>query len=487
MLKLMRNKELKKKVIWFVSIIIIISFGFFGTAYLITDSVNSRGAGKIFGKKISHPDFEKAYNEARIQAILRYGENFENIKQYLDLKTQAWDRLILLHEAKKMRINVSNQEIIDTIAQYPFFQRNNQFDTLLYNDILRYVFRVSARDFEESTRDSIRITKIFDSITNDITVTNEEVLESFKVKNEKIKTSYAIFNPGSYLKDISVTDTEVSEYFNANKLDFIIPLSINAEYVFIPFTAEITEENKELLRQKAYDLFALAQTNNKFIDAAKKYEINLKTTGFFDVENPPLTLKWPLDILEKSLNLEMNIVSEPIETESGIYLVRIVEKKESYIPEFNEVTNKVKDALIRSKAMDIAKENANQAFKVVQEAYKNNASLSNQEILNLITKAPKTTPLFSRGEYIENVGVDPEFEKTAFSLSNDNRLSEIIKNQNGYYILLFEELIEASTEEFENQKETLTKELLNQTKISAFNQFLTQLRIKAELIDNMSR
>ena len=36
MLALMRKKGFAKKVIWAVAIVIIISFGFFGTAYLLT-------------------------------------------------------------------------------------------------------------------------------------------------------------------------------------------------------------------------------------------------------------------------------------------------------------------------------------------------------------------------------------------------------------------------------------------------------------------
>ena len=53
MLKLLRKKGIAKKVIWFIAIIIIISFGFLGTAYLITDSGSVNDAGKIFGKTIS--------------------------------------------------------------------------------------------------------------------------------------------------------------------------------------------------------------------------------------------------------------------------------------------------------------------------------------------------------------------------------------------------------------------------------------------------
>jgi len=51
MLKQLRQKGVAKKIIWFIAIIIIISFGFFGTASLLSNQNNTGYAGKIFGKK----------------------------------------------------------------------------------------------------------------------------------------------------------------------------------------------------------------------------------------------------------------------------------------------------------------------------------------------------------------------------------------------------------------------------------------------------
>ena len=59
MLKLLRKKGVAKKVIWFVAILIIFSFGFLGTAYLITGNNAPGYAGRIFGKKISVEDLKK--------------------------------------------------------------------------------------------------------------------------------------------------------------------------------------------------------------------------------------------------------------------------------------------------------------------------------------------------------------------------------------------------------------------------------------------
>src|SRR3989344_2096800 len=106
MLKTLRKKGVAKKVLWFTAIIIILSFGVFGTANYYQGGNESSHAGRIFGKKITFDEFQESFLHARNQAILRYGDNFDKIAPMLDLDSEAWDRLILLQEAKKRRIKV---------------------------------------------------------------------------------------------------------------------------------------------------------------------------------------------------------------------------------------------------------------------------------------------------------------------------------------------------------------------------------------------
>ena len=57
-MKFFRHDAIKKKVLWFTTIIIILSFGVFGTAYLIAGNQNDNAyAGSAFGKKIKLNDF----------------------------------------------------------------------------------------------------------------------------------------------------------------------------------------------------------------------------------------------------------------------------------------------------------------------------------------------------------------------------------------------------------------------------------------------
>ena len=130
MLEVLRRKGVNKTILWFIAIVIILSFGVFGTAYRLDNTINS--AGTMYGHNVSIKDFQQAYLDARDQAIMLYGDEFFKNGNKLNLEQETWDRLILLKEAQKRNIQVSDQEIVAYIATFPFFQRNGQFDQMLY-------------------------------------------------------------------------------------------------------------------------------------------------------------------------------------------------------------------------------------------------------------------------------------------------------------------------------------------------------------------
>ena len=74
MLSVLRHKGVSKKILWGVTIIIVLSFAVFGTAWRLDKSINS--AGKIYGHSVSLLEYQKAYYDARDAAIMMYGENF---------------------------------------------------------------------------------------------------------------------------------------------------------------------------------------------------------------------------------------------------------------------------------------------------------------------------------------------------------------------------------------------------------------------------
>ena len=86
MRKIFRNKEFVQKILWIVAVIIILSFGFFGSASYVTRSGASRkAAGKVFGKAVSFDEFEKNYQATVDQAkmIVEVGNDGKVVKSQM--------------------------------------------------------------------------------------------------------------------------------------------------------------------------------------------------------------------------------------------------------------------------------------------------------------------------------------------------------------------------------------------------------------------
>ena len=192
MLKLLRNKKLAKKVWIALAIMVLPAFVFWGFGSARSGQKDNPYAGEIFGKKITTLELNEATDAVKNMAIMRYGDKFAEIEKILNLKNRAWQRLILLREAKMRKLTASDREVIALIESYPFFQANGVFNKRAYNEVLQYVFRTRPRDFEEETRQNIIITKLYEQLTNNIKVDDKEVRDTYIKVNSQGKKKFQL-------------------------------------------------------------------------------------------------------------------------------------------------------------------------------------------------------------------------------------------------------------------------------------------------------
>ena len=257
MLRILRKKGVMKKLLWFVAVIIILSFGILGQAYLLNDTGKTSYAGKIFGKKISIDEFNRNLDQVSINAFVQYGENFGKLKPYLNLESKTWDRLILLHEINKRNFHVPDEQLVETIQGFPFFHKKGVFDKNLYEIILNQYFKIKPRDFEEGTRGSLKIAYLFEAETTDITIPEKEILDAYKIKNEKIQVSYVLLESDQFKNQVTFDEIKAKEYYMSHKNEFLLPPMFNMEYLKIDIPIENEEKDKENAEETAFEIYSL--------------------------------------------------------------------------------------------------------------------------------------------------------------------------------------------------------------------------------------
>lgn len=84
------------------------------------------------------------------------------------------------------------------------------------------------------------------------------------------------------------------------------------------------------------------------------------------------------------------------------------------------------------------------------------------------------------GFFGQNSNMDKDFKDAAFALEL-NKVSKPIKTQFGYHLIKVTEMKEAGTTTFEEAKDTINEQLLSAKKQEKWNEFVTELREKAEI------
>lgn len=153
-------------------------------------TMRAEPVGILFGRKVTPQIFSQSLQAATHQAILNHGDKFRQQVKPEELEQTAWERLILLTEARRRRIRASDQEVIQEITSQPLFQINGQFDPRGYEALIQYSLGTTARTFEEETRENILIQKLFQQIVAKVSVTDQEIQKAFGEKETSIRVSY---------------------------------------------------------------------------------------------------------------------------------------------------------------------------------------------------------------------------------------------------------------------------------------------------------
>ncbi len=475
MLKRLRKKKTAKKIWIILTILILPAFVFWGFGSFMRSKQEITYAGKIFGKKVSLLEYKDALDAVRNQAIIQFGDNLSEIEKKINSESLTWDRLLLLAAAKKRKINVTDQEVIELIQGYPFFQRKGQFDNQIYSQTLQYVFRTQPRIFEEQTRQSLILSKLYKEVTGNLSLSEEEIKKEYQKLNEQINLYYIAGLPSDFTRDAASSEEEIKNYFIKNSFQFKRPLSFNIEYVSL----DSKDQNEAAIKDKLKKLALRLSKKSDFTKAAKELNLEVKETGLFTQTDPMPGIGWSPQILSLISKLKIGEFAPPVNIDKYYYILRLKERKESYIPDFEMIKDRVKEVFIKEGGRKIAQQKIEDCLTELKTAYKTNPkSIDFNRTAKIYGLKSDSTGLFRYGSYIEGIGASDNFFTVAVGLKED-ATSGIIEQPPGFYIIKLKSKIPVDEKKFLDDKPEFAKKLLLQKKEEYFGRFLQDLKRKA--------
>jgi len=478
MLKRLRRKKTAKWIWIILATLVLPAFILWGSGSLIRSKQESTYAGQIFGRKIGLQEYQEALNAIKNQLVMQFGDNLSEIQKLFNLESQAWDRLILLYEAKKRGIKVSDKEVVEAIENYPFLKnKQGGFDNRVYSEMLRYVFRAQPRAFEEQARQNLMLKKLFEQITKSIKVDSQEIKEEYRKTNEEMSLSYIAGLYSDFAKSLAPSEEDLKNYFAKNSLEFKQPLSFNLQYLALAKD----EKDEKTTKAKITKITSHLNKKEEFAKAAKEFGLEVKETGLFaQNESIPVIGDSPqaLSLVSK---LKVAEFSPAISMDKYYYVLRLKERKEPYIPDFQAVKDKVKEKFVQDKSKSIAKEKIEECLKLLKEAYQINPKVVdfNKAAKDFSLKSD-STPLFKYGGYLEGIGGSAKLWNAGQKLKEDE-LSEVIDMPGGFYIVKLKSRTPMDEEKFEKEKADFSQSVLLQKKEEYFGNFLGELKRKTQL------
>ena len=173
-------------IMWTILALVIVSFLFFG----IYPSGSGQGtAATVNGDAISATEVNRVYRNLYETYRQIFKDQFTDAMAK-NLRSQALRELVqsrlLIQEADRIGLRVSDEEVRDTIMRIPAFSPGGQFDRATYERYLDYINQKPSA-FEESQRESLLRQKMERIIEEGVDVTDQEVKDAYAKRNPKAK------------------------------------------------------------------------------------------------------------------------------------------------------------------------------------------------------------------------------------------------------------------------------------------------------------
>ncbi|MEE9263017.1 MAG: SurA N-terminal domain-containing protein, partial [Vicinamibacteria bacterium] len=138
--------------------------------------------------------------------------------------------VLLVVEAERQGLTVSDEEVANRIVRDPTFQSNGQFigrgaylQTLSQNGL-------TAGQFEAELRNQILRQKLQTLVTDGVLVSSEEVEREYRNRNEMAKLEYVHVPKEPIAESNEVADEEIAAFFEENKEQYRLPLQRKIRY-----------------------------------------------------------------------------------------------------------------------------------------------------------------------------------------------------------------------------------------------------------------
>jgi peptidyl-prolyl cis-trans isomerase D len=379
---------------------IIVVFVFWGVGVMVSGGDRLNVAAVVDGEPISAQELARAHE--RLQRTYRelYRDGFSpQVAAQLNLEQRALDDLVterlLTREAARLGLRVGDDEVRESILEIPAFHDGGRFDRNRYLATLRAA-RVTPAEFEESQRQALLIGKLESLLTDGLYVSDQEIRDLFELEAERINVAfvrvpfsrfrggvtvtdeevtayyeenrerfrqpervtvtYVPYAPETFAATLPVSDEAVAEYYETPRFDFETPERLHLRHILLPLSPDADDAARAAVRATAAEIAGRARDGADFAALAREHSgdpLSAEEGGDLGFVEPG-TLEEPLE--RAAFGLEAGGVSDPVESPRGFHVLKVEAREPAGARPLEEVREEIVRTIRERNADDAARD-----------------------------------------------------------------------------------------------------------------------------------
>lgn len=221
------------KVFWLIMAPLTIVFTLWGVHGVVDFTSGDARSLKVNGEVVPTDRLRQEYQQKLAELSRAYPDEIPK-----DTKKAAQDSLIdlavntalLAQRVKALRYSVSDQEVIDSVKNYPAFQVDGQFNKDAYYALLK-TRGYTPEKFEGEQRAMLRTRALESALMISAFVTPDEVKQAVALQGETREVGVVTFPVAHYLATQKPDAAAVKAYFEAHAAEFKTADSVHLSYV----------------------------------------------------------------------------------------------------------------------------------------------------------------------------------------------------------------------------------------------------------------
>jgi peptidyl-prolyl cis-trans isomerase D len=485
-------------------------------------------AAKVGNRTVTMADFQRQYQQMeQIYGQMYGGQLTPEIAKQLQLPLQALNRAVneqvLLAEAERLGLRVSDEELRDKILDLPVFvdDQGRFIGEAKYRKLLADN-KYTVPSFEAEMRNQILRDKLNDALRHGLYIGDDEVERAYRDQVEKAKIRY-IQVPRTQFPEVQPTPAEVSAYFAAHKAEYKLPEQREGGYLLVEpdrLSDQVKLTDKELRDyynqhpdelkrpEQVHARHILIKTGEKRNDAQAKQEIEKirqRIAGGADfaavareVSDDTASKAQGGDLSyfgrgqmvkefeDAAFNAKAGELSGPVRSPFGYHLIQVLDKRPASVVPFEEARKQIQARLSFTRAGELAQQKAKDlAAQLAKDKPKSTDALAALAKANPGVTFGETGKIGAQ-DPIPGLGMVPQLSSAVFALKTKGSVTDAVQLPRGWAVAYVKDIFEPRVPQLSDVEPRLRQALLLQKQQEAAVQKLKQERASGKTLDQIA-